>query len=173
MENVSVDNTRIDRVDTNPAICQVEGGTAGELVNGCFANRVGKESLELEITSKEEKTCFQKFLYSADQCRIGVKELDYMQCLKGGIFLPVVFHIQPLSKSITKAGTTLPPPKKKTGLKQQANTTMYVPPLASYEWVIKHKRNRKTTETKARSNPFCPILGPYPTLGTIASGNFS
>ena len=60
---------------------------------------------------------------------------------------------------------------KKPGLKQ-ANTSMSVPPLASHEWAIKHKRNRKTTETQARSNPFCPILGRRPTLGTIASGNF-
>ena len=59
----------------------------------------------------------------------------------------------------------------KPGLKQ-ANTSMSVPPLASYEWAIKHKRNRKTTETQARSNLFYTILGPCPTLGTTASGNF-
>jgi len=64
-----------------------------------------------------------------------------------------------------------PANKKKQGLKQ-ANTSMSVPPLASYEWAIKYKRNRKTAETQARSNPFCPILGPCPTLRTIASGNF-
>jgi len=51
--------------------------------------------------------------------------------------------------------------------------SMSVSPLAPYEWAIKHERNRKTTETQARLNPFCPILGPCPTLGTIASGNFS
>ena len=61
--------------------------------------------------------------------------------------------------------------KKKTGLKQ-ANTSMSVPPLASCKWAIKHKRNRKATEKQARSNPYCPILGPCPTLGTTASGNF-
>jgi len=60
--------------------------------------------------------------------------------------------------------------RKNPGLKQ-ANTSMSVPPLASYEWAKKHKRNRKTTEKQARSNPFCPILGSCPTLGTIASGN--
>ena len=60
---------------------------------------------------------------------------------------------------------------KKPGLKQ-ANTSMSVPPLASYKWAIKHKRNRKTTKNQAQSNPYCPILGPCPTLGTIASGNF-
>jgi len=27
-------------------------------------------------------------------------------------------------------------------------------------------------ETQSRSNPFCPILSPCRTLGTIASGNF-
>jgi len=59
----------------------------------------------------------------------------------------------------------------KPGLKQ-VNTSMSVPPLASYERAIKHKRNRETTDTQARSNPFCPILGPCPTLVTIASGNF-
>ena len=46
--------------------------------------------------------------------------------------------------------------KTKQGLKQ-ANTSMSVPPLASYKWAIKHKRNRKTTEKQARSNPYCPI----------------
>ena len=61
--------------------------------------------------------------------------------------------------------------KSQPGLKQ-ANTSMSVPPLASYEWAVKHKTNRKTTETQARSYPFCPILGPCPTLRTIASGNF-
>ena len=35
--------------------------------------------------------------------------------------------------------------KKKQGLKQ-ANTSMSIPPLASYAWAIKQKRNRKTTE---------------------------
>ena len=60
---------------------------------------------------------------------------------------------------------------KKSGLKQ-ANTSVSVPPSASNEWAIKHKRNRKTTEAQARSNPFSPILGLCPTLGTIASGNF-
>ena len=38
---------------------------------------------------------------------------------------------------------------KKQGLKQ-ANTSMSVPPLASYEWAIKHNRNRKTTEKHKR-----------------------
>ena len=46
------------------------------------------------------------------------------------------------------------------------------PPIGLYKWAIKHKRNRKTTEKQARSNPYCPILGPCPTLVTIASGNF-
>ena len=63
------------------------------------------------------------------------------------------------------------PNEVKPGLKL-ANTSMSVPPLASYKWAIKHKRNKKTTEKQARSNPYCPILGPCPTLGTIASGNF-
>ena len=59
--------------------------------------------------------------------------------------------------------------EKKPSLKR-ANNSMSVPPLASFKWSIKHKRNRKTKEKQARSNPYCPILSP--TLGTIASGNF-
>jgi len=38
---------------------------------------------------------------------------------------------------------------EKQGLKQ-ANTSMSVPPLASYKWAIKHDRNRKTTDKHKR-----------------------
>ena len=38
---------------------------------------------------------------------------------------------------------------KKQGLKQ-ANTSMSVPPLASYKWAIQHKRNGKTTQKHNR-----------------------
>jgi len=50
---------------------------------------------------------------------------------------------------ILKENPVFPLPGKKQGLKQ-ANTSMSVPPLASYEWAIKHNRNRKTTEKHKR-----------------------
>ena len=77
------------------------------------------------------------------------KMIQAARCVTSSLVISFfLMYLNLESLDFVKIQSSLGYRKKKPGLKQ-ANTSMSVPPLASYKWAIKHKRNRKTTENQA------------------------
>jgi len=88
------------------------------------------------------------------------KSIDFYGC-------PCMDLLRILDPGITSSGCTT-----KTG--PEAGQYFHVRPPIGFIWMgyktqQEYENHRKT---QARSNPFCPILGPCLTLGAVASGNF-